>query len=112
MNDFFFADDSSVPLTVPKGVIEVNEINWESVSNASLANNSKLTSSAAIFQQDQGSNSWCISGKFTADGKPILAADPHLAITIPSIWFHMHLKCDEFDSTGATFVGTLFTSIW
>ncbi|MEO0840424.1 MAG: penicillin acylase family protein [Cyanobacteria bacterium J06643_5] len=41
-----------------------------------------------------GSNSWVISGKRTATGKPILADDPHLAVQMPSIWYEIGLHCN------------------
>ncbi|MFB2918021.1 penicillin acylase family protein [Aerosakkonema funiforme] len=40
-----------------------------------------------------GSNSWVISGKRSATGKPILANDPHLGIQMPSIWYQVGLHC-------------------
>ncbi|PSB02012.1 penicillin acylase family protein [Merismopedia glauca] len=40
-----------------------------------------------------GSNSWVISGKRTATGKPILANDPHLGVQMPSIWYEIGLHC-------------------
>jgi penicillin amidase len=40
-----------------------------------------------------GSNSWAISGRLSATGKPLLANDPHLAIQMPSIWFQIGLHC-------------------
>ncbi|MEM6402802.1 MAG: penicillin acylase family protein [Cyanobacteria bacterium P01_D01_bin.116] len=42
-----------------------------------------------------GSNSWVISGKRTATGKPILADDPHLAVQMPSIWYEIGLHCNS-----------------
>ncbi len=37
------------------------------------------------------SNNWVVSGKHTANGKPMLANDPHLAATAPPIWHLVHL---------------------
>lgn len=37
------------------------------------------------------SNNWVISGKRTASGKPLLANDPHLPPSAPSIWYMTHL---------------------
>jgi penicillin amidase len=37
------------------------------------------------------SNNWTISGRLTATGKPILANDPHRAITVPSLRYIVHL---------------------
>jgi len=58
-----------------------------------------------------GSNSWVISGGRSATGEPILANDPHLAPSMPGIWYQMGLHCRElsascpFDVSGFTFSG-------
>ncbi|GAA0949941.1 penicillin acylase family protein [Nonomuraea longicatena] len=58
-----------------------------------------------------GSNSWVVSGEHTASGKPLLANDPHLAPSMPSVWYQTGLHCrkksDEcaFDVTGFSFSG-------
>ncbi|GAA1715161.1 penicillin acylase family protein [Fodinicola feengrottensis] len=40
-----------------------------------------------------GSNSWVLAGSHTSTGKPLLANDPHLSPTMPSIWYQMGLHC-------------------
>ena len=52
-----------------------------------------------------GSNAWAVSGTHTYDGKPMLANDPHLGPTIPSIFYLVHLKSPDMDVTGATIPG-------
>jgi penicillin G amidase len=53
-----------------------------------------------------GSNSWVIAGSHTTTGKPILANDPHLAPTMPGIWYQMGLHCScEYNVEGFTFSG-------
>jgi penicillin G amidase len=53
-----------------------------------------------------GSNSWVIGGGRTSTGKPILANDPHLAPTLPGIWYQMGLHCDcPYNVEGYTFSG-------
>lgn len=51
------------------------------------------------------SNNWVISGKRTADGKPILANDPHLMATAPGIWYMTHLSTPTMRVAGVTFPG-------
>ncbi len=53
-----------------------------------------------------GSNSWVVSGKRSASGKPILANDPHLGLHLPPIWFEMHLSGGEYHAAGMNLVGT------
>ena len=45
-----------------------------------------------------GSNSWVVAGEHTTSGKPILANDPHLAISAPGIWSQIGLHCRTVDS--------------
>ncbi|RYV50389.1 penicillin acylase family protein [Pengzhenrongella frigida] len=58
-----------------------------------------------------GSNSWVVAGEHTASGLPILANDPHLAISAPGVWSQVGLHCavvDDgcpFDVTGFSFAG-------
>ncbi len=52
-----------------------------------------------------GSNNWVISGARTASGKPLLANDMHLAMTIPGVWYENHLCTQDFQVTGVSFPG-------
>lgn len=38
-----------------------------------------------------GSNNWAVSGKKSRSGFPLLANDPHLRLTLPSIWYQVQL---------------------
>eukprot|EP01080_Neovahlkampfia_damariscottae_P001016 gene1016-9921_t len=60
--------------------------------------------------QEQGSNSWAISPELTK-GKPILASDPHLAVSNPSIWFENHLETSDLKSFGVSIPGTPYVII-
>jgi penicillin amidase len=51
------------------------------------------------------SNNWVISGKRTATGKPLLANDPHLSPTAPSIWHMVHLSAPGLRVAGVTAAG-------
>lgn len=52
-----------------------------------------------------GSNNWALSGKLTASGKPLLANDPHLGLSAPSIWYFAHLDAPGMNVIGATLPG-------
>ncbi|UIX33395.1 penicillin acylase family protein [Streptomyces sp. GQFP] len=58
-----------------------------------------------------GSNSWVVSGAHTITGKPLLANDPHLSPSLPSVWYQMGLHCRsvsakcQYDVSGYTFAG-------
>jgi penicillin amidase len=51
------------------------------------------------------SNNWVVSGKRTASGKPLLANDPHLAASAPSIWYLVHLSAPGVRVAGVTAPG-------
>jgi penicillin amidase len=61
--------------------------------------------------QGIGSNSWVVAGKYTITGKPLLANDPHLSASLPSVWYQMGLHCRtvsdkcRYDVSGYTFAG-------
>lgn len=48
-----------------------------------------------------GSNSWVISGELSETGMPILAADLHLGVQMPSIWYEVVLKAESDDLGGS-----------
>ncbi|KOS63319.1 beta-lactam antibiotic acylase [Lysinibacillus sp. FJAT-14222] len=52
-----------------------------------------------------GSNNWVVSGSKTKNGTPILADDPHLGLSTPSIWYQMHLQSPEQNVSGVIFAG-------
>jgi len=52
-----------------------------------------------------GSNAWVVGGKLTASGKPILANDPHLEFSLPSLWYMVHLKAPGLDVSGVVLPG-------
>ena len=53
----------------------------------------------------KGSNDWVIGGQRTVSGKPILADDPHLALSAPMLWYLADLKGPTLHSIGATLPG-------
>ena len=44
-----------------------------------------------------GSNNWVVSGAHTASGKPLLANDMHLNLTVPGIWYQADLEVTGSD---------------
>ncbi|HUE44457.1 MAG TPA: penicillin acylase family protein, partial [Candidatus Sulfotelmatobacter sp.] len=52
-----------------------------------------------------GSNNWAVSGDHTATGKPLLANDTHLELSIPPIWYEIHLTAPGWNVEGFTLPG-------
>ena len=59
-----------------------------------------LLRDAVLPPAGQGSNNWVVDGSRTVSGKPLLANDPHLAISVPSAWYEVHLQCPGVDVAG------------
>lgn len=52
-----------------------------------------------------GSNNWDVDGRHTYSGKPLLANDPHLAHSVPSVWYMIQLKAPGLDVSGVSLPG-------
>jgi penicillin G amidase len=52
-----------------------------------------------------GSNNFAVSGAHTASGKPLLANDTHLALSVPSIWYLVHLTAPGWNVEGFALPG-------
>jgi penicillin amidase len=57
---------------------------------------------------DRGSNEFIIAGSRSRTGLPILANDPHLALSAPSIWYENQISTPSFNAIGASFAGAPF----
>ncbi len=52
-----------------------------------------------------GSNNWAVSRAKSATGNPILCNDPHLMLTLPSIWYEQQIVTPDMNVYGVTFPG-------
>lgn len=87
---------------------------WDYIKDAPLINsevkNSDIGALFNIERKDQadphiGSNNWTVSGKKTKSGAPILCNDPHLHLTLPSIWYEIQLNAPGVNSYGVSLPG-------
>jgi penicillin amidase len=76
----------SVPLALPAGL-------------ASIPTNPKMP-------VDVGSNNWAVNGNKTLSGSPILCNDPHLNLSLPSIWYIVRLHAPGINVMGASLPGS------
>ncbi|MHA4812481.1 penicillin acylase family protein [Flavitalea flava] len=52
-----------------------------------------------------GSNNWAVDGSKTANGYPLLANDPHLELTLPSVWYQVQLQGPGINVYGVSVPG-------
>src|SRR6185436_17414021 len=55
---------------------------------------------------DVGSNNWAVAGSKTATGAPMLCNDRHLTLSLPSIWYIIHLQGPDVNTMGASLPGS------
>jgi len=107
--------DSLVPI-IPKGTVfdAPGIIPVQPATADSLYFGKKDTVTAnEIAKPDinNGSNNWVVAGSKTASGAPILCNDPHLELSLPSIWYEMQLQTPGSNAYGVSLPGAPFVII-
>jgi len=87
----------------PQGVLSKAPIaaaqpDWQALSQIALA--SSQAQELAGVPLFEGSNAWVVSGQRSSSGKPLLAGDPHIGFSIPSVWYEAHLSSPGFELYG------------
>ena len=92
------------PRQVPEGV-DLTEFSEEMLRTYRLAFAPAAFAEAAAPESAvegvSGSNNWVVDGSRTSTGRPILANDPHRAITLPSLRYLAHLRAPGLNVVGA-----------
>jgi len=52
------------------------------------------------------SNNWAVAGSKSASGGALMAGDPHLHLTLPSIWFQLTMDSPGYHASGVSIPGT------
>lgn len=96
--------EPAVDLTVPEG-LDLSVIPDDVLTVYRLGTTPPTLADAAAparsRQEPEGSNNWVISGARTATGRPLLANDPHRAVSLPSLRYIAHLSAPGIDVIGA-----------
>lgn len=106
--------DSLAPI-IPKGTKFEAPVPLKVPSGADSAYFNKAQPVTAFEQfkpdKDNGSNNWVVAGNKTNSGAPILCNDPHLELSLPSIWYEMQLSTPSSKTYGVTLPGSPFVII-
>lgn len=76
-----------------------------SAGEAMLRTELKRRELLGLSEAGVGSNAWVVSADKSETGAPMLAGDPHMALSIPGNWFEVHLSVDGRNLSGATLAG-------
>ncbi|HZI18489.1 MAG TPA: penicillin acylase family protein [Pyrinomonadaceae bacterium] len=98
---------SSAPTTGAGTTIEVAEAAEALRALAEIEAASRRSfERVGLYAEDlAASNNWVVSGRRTYSGKPLLANDPHLSASAPSIWYLVHLSAPGLRVAGVTSPG-------
>lgn len=91
--DAFPAWPDDAPLVIPEESKSLSEF-------SPLMKTMNWVERLTAFSSSGVSNNWVVSGKKSVTGKPILANDPHLALTNPSFWWEVHMVCPTINVSG------------
>ena len=100
-----YLKELNIPITENSTLIknEVNPILEKGLANAVNDIYENLPISPFI-----GSNSWVIGADKTKNGKVILANDPHIGFSQPSVWYESHIKTPNYELYGYNLALTPF----
>ncbi len=60
------------------------------------------------FNGGGASNGWVVSGKKSTSGKPLYSNDPHLGLSVPSVWYEAHMSTPSMNVSGSMIAGVPF----
>ncbi|VVP92271.1 Acyl-homoserine lactone acylase QuiP [Pseudomonas fluorescens] len=87
----------------PKGVLNgtapsLASADWKDLN--ALARLSEQALADNGLPQFEGSNAWVVAGSRTQSGKPLLAGDPHIRFSAPSVWYEAQLSAPGLELYG------------
>ena len=91
----------------PKGVLAKGKtppsaplatVDWQGLGR--IARLSLQALEEAGLPQFEGSNAWVVSGSRTKSGRALLAGDPHIRYSLPSVWYEAQLSAPGFELYG------------
>ena len=66
----------------------------------SLQSTGSARTAESAWEGLQASHAWAVSGERTVTGKPLLESDPQIPVTLPSLWYEIHLHGETFNARG------------
>lgn len=88
---------SMAPAPAPKNGITAAKNDYDAVSNEPYT--------LMPAHPDNGSNNWAVAPDHSNTRHPILASDPHLSLTLPSIWYEIQITVPGVNARGVSLPG-------
>ncbi len=91
------------------GIVPIQPLSADSL----YFKNKETVASRSVSEPDlsNGSNNWVVAGTKTSSGAPILCNDPHLQLSLPSIWYEIQLETPSSNAYGVSLPGSPFIII-
>jgi penicillin amidase len=96
---------SSLPSLPTRRTASLDAGALDALAREELTRRGALERVGLYAEQSAASNNWVVSGKRTVTGKPLLANDPHLSASAPSIWYMAHLSAPLHRAAGVSVAG-------
>jgi penicillin amidase len=105
--DLLYPDDEGVgdPIVDNTGKWKFKPITLDTVPFALPDELVDIPKKIPVANPNNGSNNWAVAGSKTATGSPILCGDPHLDLSLPSIWYAIQLHAPGVNVMGASLPG-------
>ena len=76
-----------------------------SIRSGASSSGAPESSAESDPERGVGSNNWAVAGSRTRSGRPILSNDPHLVLSLPSIWYELQLAAPGLNVYGVSLPG-------
>jgi len=96
-----FPSDEGVP--APRDALDLPSYNASGA--AALERLLALPASFGLPAPWAASNAWAINGERTAGGVALLANDPHLAPSLPGLWYELEMRAPGYQAAGVSVPG-------
>src|SRR5439155_4209471 len=90
-----------VPTDPPRDFAPAPGLDLAGIDASVLAGYTAAGKAPAFQLPPSESNNWVVDGLLSASGKPLLASDPHRAITVPALRHMVHLSAPGWNVIGA-----------
>ena len=97
---------AQLPSVVPIAAMSTREVTDQEAVAAADAYRRMASLPAGLIATGGASNNWAVAGAKSVSGGALLAGDPHLHLTLPSIWFQLTQDSPGYHSSGVSIPGT------